>query len=289
MKSEYRSFLFITAEKSSQRRSGEIFRRYVNALAYSPRRWFRLRDCDALARFSIAATLACNDVNTFLFSDAQFEVITEIGDTMYDAVAFFKHRAEGETNNTFAYIPSELRTFAFHQARELLWALDLVFSKSGYFHHASNFIRFFGGPIHMMMRRYRFVEEGLTVGKAETDAVINEARDHIKLWNRIDAECDRIKDLKRYKTLIAESGHLLYCVFRDSYGAKATHQFGGVEKCMRCQEEGRAYLKFLPFRAIAAFPELSGTLKISLNTPDSEKNGNTPDSGESSSLVLDKS
>ena len=158
----------------------------------------------------------------------------------------------------------------------------------------------------MMMRRYRFVEEGLTVGKAETDAVINEARDHIKLWNRIDAECDRSKDLKRYKTLITEGGHLLFegladildkgdqpscldCVFRDSYGAKATHQFGGVEKCMRCQEEGRAYLTFLPFRAIAAFPELSGTLKISLHTPDSEKSGNTPESGESSSFVLDES
>lgn len=40
---EYRSFLLITSEKTSEKRNGELFRRYVNSLANSPRGWFRMR------------------------------------------------------------------------------------------------------------------------------------------------------------------------------------------------------------------------------------------------------
>lgn len=40
---EYRTFLLITSEKTSEKRNGELFRRYVNSLANSPRWWFRLR------------------------------------------------------------------------------------------------------------------------------------------------------------------------------------------------------------------------------------------------------
>lgn len=40
---EYRSFLLITSEKTSAKRNGELFRRYVNSLANSPRGWFRMR------------------------------------------------------------------------------------------------------------------------------------------------------------------------------------------------------------------------------------------------------
>lgn len=50
--------------------------------------------------------------------------LCEIGDTMYDSVAFYKHRSEGETNSTFAYMPPDLRVQAFRQCREVLWALD---------------------------------------------------------------------------------------------------------------------------------------------------------------------
>lgn len=39
MAREYRAFLLLTADKSSSRRDGELFRRYVNALAQSPRHW----------------------------------------------------------------------------------------------------------------------------------------------------------------------------------------------------------------------------------------------------------
>lgn len=40
---EYRAFLLITSEKTSGKRDGELFRRYVNSLADSPRGWFRMR------------------------------------------------------------------------------------------------------------------------------------------------------------------------------------------------------------------------------------------------------
>lgn len=84
-----------------------------------------------------------------------------MGDVLYDAVAFYKHHSEGETNTTFAYMPPDLRLNAFHTAHEVLWALDVAWR--GKDHHTSviTFIRLFGGPIHMMMRRYRFVEDGL--------------------------------------------------------------------------------------------------------------------------------
>lgn len=47
----------------------------VNTLAVSPRHWFRMRDCDALARFTIASALACNDID-FAFSDAQYDMVS---------------------------------------------------------------------------------------------------------------------------------------------------------------------------------------------------------------------
>jgi len=86
MAREYKTFLLITSEKTSKRRESELFRRYVNGLASSPRTWFRMRDCDALARFTMAAALACNDLDDVWLSEEQFELLAEIGDVMY---AFF--------------------------------------------------------------------------------------------------------------------------------------------------------------------------------------------------------
>lgn len=39
MAREYRAFILLTADKSSDRRDGELFRRYVNSLAQSSRHW----------------------------------------------------------------------------------------------------------------------------------------------------------------------------------------------------------------------------------------------------------
>jgi hypothetical protein len=79
---EYKTFLLVSGDKSSDRRHGEFFRRYVNVLAHSPERYFRMRDTDALCRFTIAAALACTDQDDVWFTDEQFNILTEIGDTM---------------------------------------------------------------------------------------------------------------------------------------------------------------------------------------------------------------
>ncbi|KAJ7503336.1 hypothetical protein B0H11DRAFT_2357469 [Mycena galericulata] len=65
---EYRCALLIMGEKASNRRDGELFRQYANSLVQSPRNWCRMRDCDSLARYTLAAALACNDLDDVWFS-----------------------------------------------------------------------------------------------------------------------------------------------------------------------------------------------------------------------------
>lgn len=279
MAREYRTFLLITADKSSGRRDSELFRRYVNALARSPRDWFRLRDCDALARFTIAAALACNDLDDAWFGEEEFEILTELGDTLYDAVAYHKHRAEGETNSTFAYAGHELRHESFRRGREVLWALDVAWANSPAHRCAVNFLRYFGGPIHLMMRRYRFTEDGLTVGLPETPHVVAQTRRNVKLWNRIDATGRSTSDT-RYTGVIARSGELMFpgladmleksgephcahCRYRTSYGAEGSSRFGGVDLCPGCRTVWQGYLADLPARAAEVFGFLrSGQRRI---------------------------
>ncbi|OIW27381.1 hypothetical protein CONLIGDRAFT_633738 [Coniochaeta ligniaria NRRL 30616] len=275
---DYRTFIIATAEKTSNRQDSELFRRYVNALAESPKTWFRIRDADAIMRFSLAAALACNDIDNLMFTEEQFQILGEIGCTMYDAVAFYKHRAEGETNDTFAYVPSSLRQEAYRRAREVLWALDVAWADYPGHLPIVNFIRSFGGPIHMMMGRYRFVEDGLTIGKPETEDVISQTRRKFKLWNRVDSGRECGPDEARYCEVIRQSGRLLFdgladllqrqepgrercdrCRYRMSYGAERSGEFGGVELCDECREGWRFYIESLPQRAAAAFPELHGT------------------------------
>lgn len=272
MAREYRAFLLVTADKSSDRRDSELFRRYVNALAQSPKNWFRMRDCDALARFTIAAAMACNDVDDTWFGEEEFQILTELGDTLYDAVAYYKHRAEGETNSTFAYVGHDLRNHCYRKCREVLWALDVAWARAPGHRSALNFLRYFGGPIHMMMRRYRFTEEDLTIGKPETEHVVTQTRQNFKLWNRVDAVGKRISD-SRYAALIARSDKLMFpglaemlensvgghcdrCRYRLSYGAEASGRFGGVELCSRCRKEWRNYVRTFPSRASEVFPIL---------------------------------
>jgi len=296
MAREYKTFLLITSEKTSKRRESELFRRYVNGLASSPRTWFRMRDCDALARFTMAAALACNDLDDVWLSEEQFELLAEIGDVMYDSVAFYKHRSEGETNSTFAYVPTDARIEAFRVARELLWALDVYYAapnKKGV--ALMNFLRFFGGPIHMMMRRYRFVEEDLSIGRTETGDVVAQTRRNVKLWNRVDAS-DAKEDLPlppevaqvdRYKSLLQRKDDLMFpelhdilegagdpqcgqCRYRSSYGAKQIHKFGGVGLCSGCKSMWRDYVLSLPERVLEFFPGLV------LKSPPSRENDAGP-------------
>ncbi|KAJ7668047.1 BcABA3 [Mycena rosella] len=287
---EYHAFLLITAEKASDRRDGELFRRYVNSLAYAPNYWFRMRDCDALARFTIAAALACNDLDDVWFSDEQFDILSEMGDTMYDAVAFYKHRSEGETNSTFAYMPDDTRIKAFRQCREVLWALDVAWARQNDMQNVTTFLRLFGGPIHLMMRRYRFVEDDLTIGRPETEHVVSQTRANFKLWNRVDAN-EMIdvgqESIQRYRDLLTRSDELMFdglaeflqtggdgncdtCRYRPSYGAETTHCFGGVELCDNCRAKWRDFLESFPERAAQAFPELINTYNTAITSTHGE-------------------
>jgi hypothetical protein len=274
MAREYKTFLLITGDKTSTRRSGMLFQHYIAALGSSPQTWFRLRDCDALARFTIAAALACNDLDNVWYTEAQFDILCEVGDTMYDAIAFYKHRAEGETNSTFAYLPESTRVDGFRLARELLWALDTAYAHRPEHQVVMNFVRFFGGPIHMLMRRYRFVEEQLTVGHPDDRAVVEQTRRNFKLWNRIDDDddddraADRAADPARYAALLAREHDLMFpgladalrrgvacaaCVARTR---ASTRTFGGVQLCAACRMQWRAFHETLPLRAKRAFPEI---------------------------------
>jgi hypothetical protein len=272
MAREYRTFLLITADKSSERRDAELFRRYVNALSRSPKNWFRMRDCDALARFTMAAALACNDIDDEWFSEDEIQILTELGDTLYDAVAYYKHRAEGETNSTFAYVGPDLRTDCYRRCREVLWALDAAWARAPAQRCAINFLRYFGGPIHMMMRRYRFTEDGLAIGRPETEHVVTQTRQNVKLWHRVDASNKSVHSA-RYADVVAHSDKLMFpglvdilessaeghcdrCRYRLSYGAEASGQFGGVELCDSCREEWQTYLRAFPTRAAKVLPVL---------------------------------
>ncbi|GIZ45766.1 hypothetical protein CKM354_000891900 [Cercospora kikuchii] len=62
MAREYKTFLVVTSEKTrgdgkEKNQRSMLFEHYRNTLSISPKNWFRLRDCDALCRFTIAAAL----------------------------------------------------------------------------------------------------------------------------------------------------------------------------------------------------------------------------------------
>ncbi|KAJ7355885.1 hypothetical protein DFH08DRAFT_955329 [Mycena albidolilacea] len=190
MSREFRAFL-LTADKSSTR---------PEPPPMVPRARHRL------VRFVLAAALACCDLDDVWFTEG-FEILTEMGVTLYDAVAFYKHRAEGEMHSTFGYMSVELRIKSFHLALDAAWA-----QTDRPYHHwhqaVINFTRFFGGPIHMLMRRYRFVEDALAIGKPEDEHVVDQTRQNYKLWHRNDAEAEvKSEDRKgycRYKYLVTE-------------------------------------------------------------------------------------
>ncbi|KAI4929641.1 Molybdenum cofactor sulfurase [Alternaria infectoria] len=280
MAREFRCFLLITADKASKRREGLLFRRYVTALAKSPRQWFRMRDTDALIRFTMGAALVCNDLDDVNYTEEQFEALDELGATLYDSVAFYKHRSEGETdfqNSTFAYAPSDIRIKAFHQSRELLWALDVAWAGKREHMVIINFLRFFGGPIHMMMRRYRFIEDGMMIGRPETTAVITQARQQFKLWNRVDMQDGDAKDVERYNHLMARSDELMFdglrefldasndgtckaCQYRETHGGHTSFSFGGIKLCDGCKESWGAYVESFSARFADVFPEIKNVM-----------------------------
>ncbi|KAJ8114722.1 hypothetical protein OPT61_g3466 [Boeremia exigua] len=254
MAREFRCFLLVSSHKSRQADS-ILFSRYSLALSRGPYQYFRMRDTDALARFTIAAALACSDLDDFWLTDDQFDIVAEVGNTMYDAIAFWKHRAESETNNLFAYVPDDERVRAYHRCREALWALDVTWILQPEMQVVANFLRFFGGPIHMTMRRYRFVEEGLTLGKRENEAVIAQTRNNHKLWNRVHntegVPTEIMESMELYKNILSSQDVLLFeglyeileekdealCRCQSTCMMGGSYAFGGVQLCRQCREE----------------------------------------------------
>jgi hypothetical protein len=64
-----------------------------------------MRDSDALARFTIGVALVLNDIDHVWSTNAQLDIMAGIGNTMYDGIAYWKHRSGREINSTFAYVP----------------------------------------------------------------------------------------------------------------------------------------------------------------------------------------
>ncbi|PIA95104.1 hypothetical protein CB0940_08171 [Cercospora beticola] len=322
MAREYKTFLVVTSDKTrsptttrnanyNDRRT-RFFTTYRSALPVSPSNWFRLRDCDALCRFTVAAALRCNDFEidgemAFWFSEEQWRILAEIGVLMYDSVAFYKHRAEGETNNTFAYLDAELRGEVFRVAREGLWGVDQTFTtpvapmgtedglermqgekeKVRAWMVVCNMLRFFGGPIHVTMRRYRFVEEGLRIGREEDEAVRWLARKNEKLWWRrkeegtaggrtgyeeVDAEMEEGRE--RFQKYVEKKNELFFDGFAEMMeegrnrdddvagccvgegGETARHVFGARILSEAEREVWRQYALGFNDRLKRAFPEV---------------------------------
>lgn len=134
----------------------------------------------------------------------------------------------------------------------------------------------------MMMRRYRYVEDGLTIGNPETDAIVTETRKNVKLWNRLEQNVERQQlgqdeggDGDAFAAVLTRQESLMFegmadllgdkdsekercedCKYKQSYGVKAKGNFGGVKLCQGCVTEWGLYLKSFPDRAAAIFPFL---------------------------------
>lgn len=258
MSREYVSSLLFMTHKSSGRQS-DLLTSWIEALAAAPATYFRLRDCDGQGRFFIAAAISCNDSTAWLTEEAN-RAVAEIAFSMYDSVAMYKHRAEGEVSNFYAYCGQDLpiRAEAYTTARDALWALETKWHSTVAGRCAVNLAKQMP-MIHMSMRRYRYIEDGLVIGKPETEEVIAAARKNTKLWYRVDAPADSNPAARRTEEAVAGVSQLLYrglaeellrpeeqkcarCTRRAVYGARAAKQFGGVELCTECKDTYRAYI-----------------------------------------------
>ncbi|MGI5460934.1 hypothetical protein ACQEWB_48825 [Streptomyces sp. CA-249302] len=262
MAREYYSSILVTAEKSRPQGNAELLRRYTAAIAHSPAQWFRIRDCDAQARLFIAAALACNDIDGAWLTEEQNQLLTEICDAMYDAIAYHKHRAEGEICNTFAYANPDLRQHTYRTYRDTLWKIDAHWADIPERTPVVNFLRNIAGPIHMTMRRYRFVEDGLAIGNGESAQTIEEARRNVKLWYRFSASP---QGNSRFREILANQDRVLFpgfaailentelscrdCRYPSRYTPLPT-EFAGVHVCAAHRDAFDTHLAGLPGRAV---------------------------------------
>lgn len=170
--------------------------------------------------------------------------------------------------NTFAYAGPEVRTESYRLCRKALWALDAEWATDEGKRHVLNFARFIGGPIHLTMHRYRFVEEELTIGQPETAPVVSQASHHVKLWYRFATHDAPPTRDPLYEAAMTQRNRLLFpgfeqmltrpdeqkcphCIRRSSYGAKEMGYFGGVALCPTCRTRWQAYFLAIPDRVEA--------------------------------------
>jgi len=204
---EFRASILFSTEKASQRRGSELYRRYANALAYSP--------------------------DDYLL---------------------------------FAYVDADLRAAIFRTYREVLWALDTTRGRIPDRRWVINFVRMVGGPVHIMMHRYRFVEDGLMVGRPETAHLVDDARHNVKLWYRSDPSTGTTVD-ERYDAAMAKRDRVLFdglaamlerpdeeqctnCRRRQFYGTGDLEAFSGVELCESCRSRWNNWMATFAERAV---------------------------------------
>lgn len=258
LRSEFRTALLFSAEKSSGNLQTTLFRRYTHALTRSPEDWFRIRDADGGWRLVMAAALACCDIDDNPFSEAEYRMMAEISGTLYDAVAYFKHRAEGELMNLFACVGAELRTECYRLCREALWRIDTAWANIPDRRPAVDFARLVGGPIHLTMRRYRFVEDSLTLGLPEQEAAQHVSHRNAKLWRRLEDSTTTSAEA-RFEKIMRDEHRLLFpgmaemlersstdtcaqCARDTVEFADETGELRGNELCDPCKENWRSYL-----------------------------------------------
>ncbi|MFD8380520.1 hypothetical protein ACFV2X_18550 [Streptomyces sp. NPDC059679] len=180
---------------------------------------------------------------------------------MYDAIAYHKHRAEGEICNTFAYASPDLRQRTYRSYRETLWEIDAHWGDTPERTPVVNFLRGIAGPIHMTMRRYRFVEDGLTIGNSESVDTIAQARKNVKLWYRLNSTP---QENSYYQEILASQDRVLFPGFAEilekarqdcpgcEYPSQYTplpNQFASVRVCAAHQDAFNTHLAELPTRA----------------------------------------
>ena len=124
------------------------------------------------------------------------------------------------------------------------------------------------------MRRYRFVEEGLTIGKPENSTVVKQVRQHVKLWNRVGSQNSTSdRDVERYNDMLARKDELMFeglsefldennqitcrdCLQKTESREKTMYAFGGVQLCGKCRDGWGKYVSAFPERFASVFPEV---------------------------------
>lgn len=125
----------------------------------------------------------------------------------------------------------------------------------------------------MTTRRYRFVEDGLMIGRPESEEVVELTRGNFKLWNRVEDAAPQPLMKTSYRDLVAQCDERMFAGFSDLLESSAKKhcprclqatsnrlemkQFGGIRLCEDCKEGWRSYMRAFPKRFAAAFPEIN--------------------------------